>query len=189
MLKVRPSIREPLLIECRRISPFTGRSTDVDVVLDLMIHDLDMVLSFHPGAVRDIRAVGAAVVSDKVDVAHAWITFDSGCVATLAASRVAATRAREMMVVQRDACVSLDYQSRQATIRRFPAGLRASGEQVPEQIQGGDEEPLKLELEAFLHAVQTGTQPVVSGQDGEAALSLAHRVLEEIGVRDRGVKG
>ena len=189
MLKVRPSIREPLLIECRRISPFTGRSTDVDVVLDLMIHDLDMVLSFHPGAVRDMRAVGAAVVSDKVDVAHAWITFDSGCVATLAASRVAATRAREMMVVQRDACVSLDYQSRQATIRRFPAGLRASGEQVPEQIQGGDEEPLKLELEAFLHAVQTGTQPVVSGQDGEAALSLAHRVLEEIETRGRGVKG
>lgn len=189
MLKVRPSIREPLLIECRRVSPFTGRSTDVDVVLDLMIHDLDMVLSFCPGAVTEVRAIGAAVVSDRVDVAHAWITFESGCVATLTASRVAATRAREMTVVQRDACVSLDYQSRQATIRRFPAGSRASGEQASEQVQGGEEEPLKLELEAFLHAVQAGTQPVVSGQDGEAALSLAYRVLDEIGVRDRGVKG
>jgi predicted dehydrogenase len=180
MLKVRPFIRQPALVECRRVSPFTGRSTDVDVVLDLMIHDLDMVLSFQPGTVTDVRAVGAPVVSDKIDVAHAWITFDSGCVATLTASRVASTRARELTVVQPDACVSLDYQSRQATIRRFAAGLRASGEQAPEQIQGGDEEPLKLELEAFLHAVQTGTQPVVSGQDGEAALSLAHRVLGEI---------
>ncbi|OGW67114.1 MAG: oxidoreductase [Nitrospirae bacterium RIFCSPLOWO2_02_FULL_62_14] len=189
MLKVRPLIREPRVIECRRISPFTGRSTDVDVVLDLMIHDLDMVLSFQPGAVADVRAVGAAVVSDKVDVAHAWISFDSGCVATLTASRVAGNRARELTVVQRDACVSLDYQSRQATIRRFSSGARASGDQTSEQIQGGDEEPLKLELESFLHAVQTGTEPAVSGRDGEAALSLAYRVLEEIGVRDRGVRG
>jgi predicted dehydrogenase len=181
MLKARPFIRRPLLVECRRVSPFTGRSTDVDVVLDVMIHDLDMVLSFQPGAVTDVRAVGAPVVSDKVDVAHAWVTFDSGCVATLTASRVASTRARELTVVQRDACVSLDYQSRQATIRRFPAGLPASGEQASEQIHGGEEEPLKLELEAFLRAVQAGTQPVVSGQDGEAALSLAYRVLEEIG--------
>jgi len=180
MLKARPSIRQPLLIECRRVSPFTGRSTDVDVVLDLMIHDLDMALSFQPGPVTDVRAVGAPVVSDKVDVAHAWVTFGSGCVATLTASRVASSRAREMTVVQRDACVSLDYQSRQATIRRFSAGSRAAGEQASEQIHGGDEEPLKLELEAFLHAVQTGSPPVVSGQDGEAALSLAYRVIGEI---------
>ncbi len=188
MLKARPSIRRPLLVECRRVSPFTGRSTDVDVVLDLMIHDLDMVLSFQPGAVTDVRAVGAPVVSDKVDVAHAWVTFDSGCVATLTASRVASSRAREMTVVQRDACISLDYQSRQATVRRFPSGPRASGDQVSEQIHGGDEEPLKLELEAFLHAVQTGTLPVVSGQDGEAALSLAYRVLEEIETNRRRVQ-
>ena len=180
MLKARSSIRQPLLVECRRVSPFTGRSTDVDVVLDLMIHDLDMVLSFQPGAVTDVRAVGAPVVSDKVDVAHAWVAFASGCVATLTASRVAASRAREMTVVQRDACVSLDYQSRQATVRRFSAGSRASSEPASEQIRGGEEEPLKLELEAFLHAVRTGTQPVVSGQDGAAALSLADRVIEEI---------
>jgi predicted dehydrogenase len=126
-------------------------------------------------------------VSDKVDVAHAWISFDSGCVATLTASRVAGNRARELTVVQRDACVSLDYQSRQATIRRFSAGSHASGDQASEQIQGGEEEPLKLELESFLHAVQTGTEPAVSGLDGEAALSLAYRVLDEIGVR--GKKG
>jgi predicted dehydrogenase len=181
MLKARPLICEPRLIECRRVSPFTGRSTDVDVVLDLMIHDLDMVLSFQPGAVTDLRAVGAPVVSERIDVAHAWISFDSGCVATLTASRVAAGRARELTVVQRDACISVDYQSRQATIRRV------AGEQTSEQIQGGGEEPLKLELESFLNAVRTGGQPVVSGQDGEAALALAHRVLAEIGVR--GKKG
>ena len=190
MLKARPFICKPLLVECRRVSPFTGRSTDVDVVLDLMIHDLDMVLSFHPGAITDVRAVGSPVVSNKVDVAHAWVTFDSGCVATLTASRVATARARELTVVQRDACVSLDYQSRQATIHRFSAGSHASGAAAAsEQIQGGEDEPLKLELESFLHAVQTGTQPLVSGQDGEAALSLAHRVLEEIEVRGKGIKG
>jgi predicted dehydrogenase len=174
LLAVRPLIHDPLLIECRRVSPFTGRSTDVDVVLDLMIHDLDMALSFQPGTVTDVRAAGAAVVSDKVDVAHAWITFESGCTAVLTASRVAAGRARELTVVQSDACISLDYQSRQATIRRIPGG------EAPEQIHGGEEEPLKLELESFLQAVRTGAQPAVSGQDGEAALSLAQRVLEEI---------
>ena len=137
-----------------------------------------------------IWAVGSPVVSNKVDVAHAWVTFDSGCVATLTASRVATARARELTVVQRDACVSLDYQSRQATIHRFSAGSHASGaEAASEQIQGGEDEPLKLELESFLHAVQTGTQPLVSGQDGEAALSLAYRVLEEIEVRGKGIQG
>jgi len=188
MLKARPSISRPLLVECRRVSPFTGRSTDVDVVLDLMIHDLDMVLSFQPGTVTDVRAVGAPVVSDKIDVAHAWISFASGCVVTLTASRVAAGRAREMTVVQCDACVSLDYQSRQAMVRRFSADTGAFREQGSEQIQGGDEEPLKLELESFLQAARTGAQPVVSGQDGEAALALAHRVIGEIETSRRRVQ-
>ncbi len=189
VLKVRPFIRDPLLIACRRVSPFTGRSTDVDVVLDLMIHDLDMVLSFQPGTVTDVRAVGAAVMSDKVDAAHAWLTFGSGCVATLTASRVAGGRARELTLVQRDAAISLDYQSRQAVIRRIPARHQAGGESPAEQVQGGEEEPLKLELESFLQSVRTGSRPAVSGEDGEAALSLAYRVLEEIGVRGRGIKG
>lgn len=175
LLKARPLIREPLLIECRRVSPFTGRSTDVDVVLDLMIHDLDMVLSFRPGSVTGVCAVGMPVISDKIDLAHAWITFESGCVAVLAASRAAAGRARELTVVQRDACLLLDYQSRQAIIQRV------SGEPASEQIRGGDEEPLKLELESFLDAVRAGTTPVVTGEDGAAALSLAYRVIEEIG--------
>jgi predicted dehydrogenase len=180
LLAVRPLIRDPLLIECRRVSPFTGRSTDVDVVLDLMIHDLDLALSFQPGTVTGVRAVGAAVVSDKVDVAHAWITFSSGCIATLTASRVAAGRARELMLVQRDAAVSVDYQSRQAIIRRLAARPSVGGEPPSEQVRGSEEEPLRLELESFLRAVRTGARPVVSGEDGEAALSLAYRVLEEI---------
>jgi predicted dehydrogenase len=175
LLKARPFICEPWLIDCRRVSPFTGRSTDVDVVLDLMIHDLDMVLSFQPGAVTGVSAVGAPVVSDKVDVAHAWITFERGCVAVLTASRAATGRARELTIVQRDANLLLDYQSRHAILRR------TSGPPVSEHMRGGDEEPLKLELEAFLHAVRTGTKPVVSGEDGEAALALACRVQEAIG--------
>ena len=176
LLKVRPLIRAPRLVDCRRVSPFTGRSTDVDVVLDVMVHDLDMVLSFQPGAVREVRAVGAKVVSDKIDIARAWLTFDSGCTATLTASRVETGRARELSLIQSDAVISLDYQSRSAVVRKLGAG-----DQSVEQIQAGEEEPLKLELDAFLHAVRTGTLPVVSGQDGEAALALADRVLKEIG--------
>jgi predicted dehydrogenase len=174
-LKVWPTIRDPWLIECRRVGPFTGRSTDVDVVLDLMIHDLDLVLSLQLGAVTDLRAVGACILSDKLDVAHAWLTFTSGCVAVLTASRVATARSRELVVVQRDCSLILDYQARRAILRQI------SGEAGSQVILGDNEEPLKLELEAFLHAVRTGSRPVVSGEEGEAAVVLASRIQEAIG--------
>jgi predicted dehydrogenase len=178
---MRPYIGRPGFIECHRLSPFGERGTDVDVVLDLMIHDLDMVLSLGPGPVEEVRAAGVPVLTQKIDIANARISFGSGCVANLTASRVSMTRMRRLRLFQRDAYLSVDYQTRQGVICRRVDG---SGERPTiemEEVRGGDEEPLKLELEAFLHAIETDTQPVVSGEDGVAALDLAYQVLDAIG--------
>src|SRR5947199_6026992 len=178
---VRPSIGKPGFIECHRLSPFGERGTDVDVVLDLMIHDLDMVLSFAPGPVEEVRAAGVPVLSSSIDIANARIVFGSGCVANLTASRVSTTRMRRLRLFQRDAYVSVDYQTRQGMICRRVTGRYGRPEIEVEHVKGGDEEPLKLQIEAFLHAIATGSPPPVPGEDGVAALELAHQVLEAIG--------
>ena len=177
---VRPYIAKPAFIECHRLSPFSERGTDVDVVLDLMIHDLDMVLSFQPGRVEEIRAAGVPVLSSAIDIANARIAFSGGCVANLTASRVSTTRMRKLRLFQRDAYISVDYQARQGAIFRRRTGRDARPEIEMEPVQTVDEEPLKLELEAFLHAAATGTPPLVTGEDGAAALDLAYGVLDAI---------
>lgn len=182
MLEMRPFIQRPVFIECHRLSAFGERGTDVDVVLDLMVHDLDLVLSFDPGPVEEVRAAGVAVLSPNIDIANARIQFQSGCVANLTASRVSTTKMRRLRVFQRDGYVSIDYQARQGMICRR---VEKPGERVSlemEQRQGSDAEPLKLQLEAFLRAVTAGSRPVVSGEDGLAALELAHQVLNAIEV-------
>lgn len=178
---VRPSIGKPGFIECHRLSPFGERGTDVDVVLDLMIHDLDMVLSFGPGPVEEVRAAGVPVLSSTIDIANARIAFGSGCVANLTASRVSMTRQRRLRLFQQDAYVSVDYHTRQAVICRRVVRPGEPPKIEVEQVRGGDEEPLKLQLAAFLQAVAAGTPPAVSGEDGAAALTLAHQVLDAIG--------
>ncbi len=178
---VRPHIGKPGFIECYRLSPFGQRGTDVDVVLDLMIHDLDIVLSFGLGPVEDIRAAGVPVLTPNIDIANARIQFGGGCVANLTSSRVSATRMRKLRLFQRDSYLSVDYQTRQGMISRR---VMKSGEPPSiqtEQIWAEEEEPLKLELEAFLHAARTGTPASVSGEEGAAALELAHQVLGAIG--------
>ncbi len=178
----RPFIRRPAFIECHRLSPFGVRGTDVDVVLDLMIHDLDMVLSFNPGSIEDIRAAGVPVLTATNDIANARIEFSSGCVANLTASRVSTSRMRRMRLFQREAYVSVDYQTRQGIVCR--RGVDASGAPTlhTDALHGGEDEPLKLEIEAFLQAVASRTQPPVTGDDGVAAMELAGRVLEAIGL-------
>lgn len=181
MQAMRPHIGKPVFIECHRLSPFGERGTDVDVVLDLMIHDLDLVLSMQPGPVEDIRAAGVPVLTSSNDIANARIEFQSGCVANLTASRVSASRMRRLRLFQRDAYLSVDFQTRQGLIcrRRTGAGERPLIE--TESVKGSEDEPLKLELEAFLVACATGQPPPVTGADGAAALDLAYRVLEQIG--------
>jgi len=177
---VRPRIQRPAFIECHRLAPFGERGTDVDVVLDLMIHDLDMVLSFDPGPVEEVRAAGVAVLSPNIDIANARIAFASGCVANLTASRVSTNRMRRLRVFQRDAYITVDYQTRQGAILRRVAGAGPRPTIEAEQVQGSDDEPLKLELEAFVRAITDGTPPPVSGEDGAAALELAQQVTDAV---------
>lgn len=180
MALMRPYIGQPVFIECHRLSSFSERGTDVDVVLDLMIHDLDLVLSMNPGAVEEVRAAGVAVLSSSIDIANARIQFRSGCVANLTSSRVSTNKMRRLRLFQRDNYISIDFQTRQAMIcrRNTKAGERSTVE--VEQFQGGEEEPLKLQLASFLHAVGSGEKPVVSGEDGAAAVEVAHQVLQAI---------
>lgn len=182
MQVMRPYIGRPVFIECHRLSSFSERGTDVDVVLDLMIHDLDMVLSFNPGPVEDVQAAGVPVLSSTIDIANARIQFKSGCVANLTASRVSTNKMRRLRLFQHDNYVSIDFQTRQGMICRREAGKGAKPSIEIEQLQGDEEEPLKLQLESFLTVAATGARPVVSGEDGAAALDLAHQVLKAIEV-------
>lgn len=180
MQVMRPHIGRPVFIECHRLSSFSERGTDVDVVLDLMIHDLDLVLSFNPGPVEDIQAAGVPVLSSTIDIANARIQFKSGCVANMTASRVSMNKMRRLRVFQQDKYISIDFQTRQGVICRRDAKAGQRPAVDVEQLQGGEEEPLKLQLESFLHAASTGTRPVVSGEDGAAALDVAQQVLQAI---------
>lgn len=177
---LRPYIRRPTFIECHRLSPFGERGTDVDVVLDLMIHDLDMILSFDPGPVEEVKAAGMPVLSPNIDIANARIVFRSGCVANVTASRVSTDRLRHLRLFQRDGYLSLDYQTRQGVICRRHANDGERPRIEVEQVRGGDDEPLRSQLEAFLQAVLMGIPPPVTGEHGTAALDLAQQVLEAI---------
>jgi predicted dehydrogenase len=180
MTLMRPHIGRPLFIECHRLSSFSERGTDVDVVLDLMIHDLDLVLSFNPGPVEEVRAAGVAVLSPSIDIANARIQFQSGCVANLTSSRVSTNKMRRLRLFQRDNYVSMDFQTRLGIMSRRKAQAGKKPTVEVEHFQGGEEEPLKLQLESFLHAVGTGTRPTVAGEDGAAAVDVAHQVLQAI---------
>jgi predicted dehydrogenase len=180
MQAMRPQIHRPAFIEAHRLGPYSERGTDVDVVLDLMIHDLDLALSLNPGPVEDVRASGVPVLSSSLDIANARIQFQSGCVANLTASRVSLGKMRRFRVFQRDSYVSIDLQSRQGIVgRRSPERGQTPGIEI-EEFKGSADEPLKLQLESFLHAIQTGTCPIVSGEDGAKALVVAHQVLVAI---------
>jgi predicted dehydrogenase len=180
MRMMRPHIRRPMLFEGQRMGLYSERGTDVDVVLDLMIHDLDLVLSCHPGPVEEVRAAGLSVRSSTSDVANAYIQFESGCVASLIASRVSLKAMRHMHLFQPDGYVSIDFQSRKGAIGRRSVETGRKPMVAVEEFQAGDDEPLRLQLESFLQAIRAQSCPVVSGEDGMAALEVAHRVLSAI---------
>jgi predicted dehydrogenase len=180
MQMMRPHIRRPMLFEGQRMGVYSERGTDVDVVLDLMIHDLDLVLSCNPGPVEEVRAAGLSVRSSTSDVATAYIQFESGCVASLIASRVFVKAMRQMRLFQPDGYVSIDFQSRQGVIERRSNEPGRKPMVAIEEFQAGDDEPLRLQLESFLQAIRAQSCPVVSGEDGTAALEVAHRVLSAI---------
>lgn len=180
MSLMRPYLRTPMLFECHRLSTYSERGTDVDVVLDLMIHDIDLVLSCNPGAVEAVWATGGALLSSTNDVANVRIQFREECVAQLTASRISPKAMRQWRVFQPDGCATIDFQSRQGVIGRRTDAVAGKPTMLVEEIQAGDAEPLKLQLESFLHAVRERSSPVVSGADGASAVELAHRVLAAV---------
>lgn len=180
MQMMRPHIRRTVLFECQRMGVYSERGTDVDVVLDLMIHDLDLVLSCNPGPVEEVRASGLSVRSSTNDVANAYIQFESGCVASLIASRVSLKAMRQMRLFQPGGYVFIDFQSRQGVLGHRSVEPGRNPTAAVEEFQAGNDEPLRLQLESFLQAVHARSCPVVSGEDGTAALELAHRVLSAI---------
>jgi len=180
VVRVKPFVREPRFIEVHRLGTFPERSLDIDVVFDLMIHDLDLILDFVGGEVTSIEAVGVPVLTPRVDIANVRLRFAGGCTANLTASRISRDRVRKIRFFQRDAYVSVDYAAQEAELWRL---VRSPGE-LP-RIEGGKleierEEPLKRELEDFVKATRDGGRPSVSGEQGRAALALAERVMERI---------
>jgi len=173
---VQPFLNSPMFFEAHRLSVFTPRALDVDVVLDLMIHDLDIVLKVANAPVKEVRAVGLPILSKKVDIANVRLEFESGCVANFTASRVSTELVRKLRFFQPHQYVSIDYARRDLLI----IDVAADGKPMPglgftkPKVEPG--EPLRLEIEAFLNSVRTRSTPKVSAQDGREALALALKI-------------
>jgi predicted dehydrogenase len=177
-------VSRPMFFEVHRLGIFTPRSLDVDVVYDVMIHDLDILLSLVNAPVVDLKAVGIPVMTDKVDIAQARIEFSTGTVANVTASRVSTERVRKMRFFQTHEYISLDF-SRQDVLRVRVRPASAPSENAPpeinfEKLETKPGEPLRAELEAFLQSVRTRRPPVVDGAAGRRALELADRVMAGI---------
>ena len=187
-----PVITQPMFFEVHRLSVFTPRSLDVDVVLDLMIHDLDIVLSFVNSPVREIRAVGLPILSGKVDIANVRLEFESGCVANFTASRVSTERVRKLRFFQPKQYVSLDYGRQDVLVFSVGQGNAAGTPSVNPQIQVAKppttgEEPLHAELKSFLDSVQRHSTPTVTLEDGRRALSVALDIVASISEHGRKI--
>jgi predicted dehydrogenase len=187
-----PLITQPMFFEVHRLSVFTPRSLDVDVVLDLMIHDLDIVLSFANSPVKEVRAVGLPILSGKVDIANVRLEFESGCVANFTASRVSTERVRKLRFFQPHQYLSIDYGRQEVLVFTVGTDGKPHGDPtVNPQIKVAkppvtSEEPLHAELRSFLHAVRHRTTPIVSLEDGRRALALAIEIVTAI--REHGKK-
>jgi predicted dehydrogenase len=191
-----PLLTKPMFFEVHRLSVFSPRSLDVDVVLDLMIHDIDVVLSFVNSPVKEIRAVGLPVVTERVDIANVRMEFETGCVANLTASRISTERVRKLRFFQPKEYVSIDYgrqdvfQIRVTQEEKFSLHNLMSFAETPSNVpipgvtlnrpKVEPEEPLRAELKAFLEAVRRRSKPVVALEDGRQALSVALSILATI---------
>jgi predicted dehydrogenase len=210
VVAVQEYIDVPRFIECDRISPFSFRSMDVGVVLDMMIHDIDIVLAFVDSPVEEIDAMGVSVVGSHEDMANARILFGNGCIANLRASRISRKTMRKIRIFQEDTYVSLNYGTHKAQI------FKKTGEFKPEmllefkqnapsikdaqemmfeklltirEIDIVFEEPLKKELESFVHSIETGTAPVVPGELGVKTMQIAAHILDSIRTHKRVYPG
>ena len=182
----QPIVTQPMFFEVHRLSVFTPRSLDVDVVLDLMIHDLDIVLAFANSPVKEVRAVGLPILSGKVDIANVRLELESGCVANFTASRVSTERVRKLRFFQPRQYVSIDYGRQEVLV--FTVGHDGSVAGTPSvnpeisvsKPPVASEEPLHAELKSFLQSVRKRSEPVVSLEDGRRALAVALEILDRI---------
>jgi predicted dehydrogenase len=168
-------LSHPRFIEAHRLSPFPNRSTDIGVVLDLMIHDLEIILHLVRSPVQTIDAVGVPVLSRREDIANARLRFENGCVANITSSRISPERMRKIRVFQEDAYLSLDYQNQTGEIHR-----RIGGGIAREEVAIEREEPLKRQILSFIECARTGVRPKVSGFEATAALELAVEITKRI---------
>ncbi len=171
--------RDPRFIEVHRLGSFSPRSLDIDVVLDLMIHDLDVVLQLVGKEVASVEAVGVPVLTPRVDIANARLRFEGGAVANITASRVSQDKTRKLRVFEPNRYVSLDYQAQEAVCFQLVSAGDGQRPNIQKDVLNVEnQEPLKCELQDFIDAVATGRAPRVAGEDGTAALELALRVVE-----------
>ena len=173
-------IGEPLFIETHRLHPFFNRGIDVDVVLDLMIHDLDIILHFVKAPVENVEAVGISVLSEEVDIANARVTFQNGCVANITASRVTGKNMQKIRFFGFEGYHSIDYGKRELVSLGTTHGSGGKMEIHPNDVEVTKQDPLEEEIRAFIHSVTTRTPPLVSGSEGRESLRLAMSIIEKI---------
>lgn len=169
----------PVFIESHRLAPFNMRALDVDVVLDLMIHDIDIILSLVDSEIESIQATGVPVVSGKVDIANARLTFENGCVANITASRVSKEPQRRIRLFQHDAYIAIDYAAQHISISRLDRSSGLLPSIIEEELDIDKVDSLREEIVAFLDSVTTRKSPSVSGEDGRRALMVAAQIQEK----------
>jgi predicted dehydrogenase len=176
--RLRTILNRPRFVECHRLAPFTERGTDVDVVLDLMVHDLDVLMSLTGAEATSVEALGVAVLTDQIDVANARIRFSNGMIANVNTSRVAARRERKIRFFQPDAYISVDYEARRIQIyRKSPPPQGTTFPTISaEQIDLGEADPLADEVASFIAAVRTRSAPAVTARDGLRVIELIERI-------------
>jgi len=181
----RPLLADPRFIEVHRLGVFPDRSLDIDVVFDLMIHDLDVVLSIVPSEIESIEAVGVPVLTNRIDIANARLKFANGCIANVTASRISRDKVRKIRFFQPAAYLSIDYAAQKVELWKLTKGLGPTpsiqGGEVP--VESG--EPLQRELTDFVDAVQSKRSPLVTGEQGRRALSLAQQITDRMTVELR----
>jgi len=179
VVALKGRVKNPMFIESHRLSPFPDRSTDVDVVLDLMIHDIDIILSLVGSEVESVDATGVPLISGKVDIASARLRFENGCVANVTASRVSKERQRRIRLFQHDAYIAIDYAAQHISISRLthPDGS-ARPVIVEEELDIVKGDSLREEIKSFIECSLAGTSPLVGGRDGKRALEVARKIQE-----------
>lgn len=182
MLGIAEHLQQPQFLESTRLAPFSLRATDVSVVHDLMIHDIDIILDLIDSPIRRISANGIAVLSDTIDIANARIEFENQCVANITASRISRKRERKLRIFQKDAYLSIDFQARVFSVNRKSETDNESGfkDITQQSYQFEDNDALNLEVLDFIRAINTRSRPTVNGEDGKRALETAIAINAEI---------